>query len=94
MSSQIANQIKLITQPVLPKDAKIGLFGSRVKGNPSKFSDVDVAISNSSKIPGHSLELIRETLEKSDFPFKVDVIDLNQTSKFFRGKVEKEVVWL
>ena len=94
MSTQIANQIKLITEPVLPKNSKIGLFGSRIKGNPSKFSDVDIAISNSSKIPCHTLELIREALEKSNLPFKVDLVDVNQTSKFFRKKIEEEIIWL
>lgn len=94
MSSQIANQIKSITQSVLPTDTKIGMFGSRVQGTPSKFSDVDIAISSPSAIAGHTLELIRESFEKSNFPFKVDVIDLSQTSKFFREKVERETTWL
>lgn len=94
MSSLLQKQIGALAFSVLPKDSKIGFFGSRVKGTPSKFSDVDLVILGKTKIPGHMLELVREKMEKSSLPYKVDVVDLNSVSKDFQKNVINEVVWL
>lgn len=79
---------------VLPADSKIGIFGSRVNGTPSKFSDVDLVVLGKTRVPGFVLELVREKMEKSSLPYRVDVVDLNSVSNDFRKKVLKEIVWL
>lgn len=94
MSLDLQKQIKTIASSVLPTGFKLGLFGSRVKGLPSKFSDVDLAVAGKQKIPGHILENVREAMEKSRLPYRVDVVDLNNLSETFRKNVLKEIVWL
>ena len=38
--------------------------------------------------------LLRETVENSNIPYKVDVVDLSQTSREFREKALTEgIVW-
>lgn len=94
MGLDLQKQIKTIAFSVLPTGFKLGLFGSRVKGSPSKFSDVDLAVAGEQKISGHVLENIREAMEKSRLPYRVDVVDLNGLSETFRENVLKEIVWL
>lgn len=94
MSSLLQKQIKNMAFSVLPADSKIGFFGSRVKGSPSKFSDVDLVVLGKTKFPGHVLELVREKMEKSLLPYRVDVVDLNSVSENFRKNIINEIVWL
>ena len=94
MDSQLQKQVKNIAFSVLPADSKIGVFGSRISGNPSKFSDVDLAILGKDRLPGHLLELVKEAMEESSIPYKVDVVDLNRVSGQFKNNVLKEIVWL
>lgn len=94
MGSDLQKQIKNTVSPVLPTGYKLGFFGSRAKGTPSKFSDVDLAIVGEKKVPGFVLENIREVMEKSRLPYRVDVVDLNSLSKTFRENILKEIIWL
>lgn len=94
MSLDLQKQIKTVAFSVLPTGFKLGLFGSRVRGTPSKFSDIDLAVSGGQKTPGHLLENVREAMEKSRLPYRVDVVDLNGLSGTFRENVLKEIVWL
>lgn len=94
MSSLLQKQIRDMALSVLPADSKIGVFGSRVRGTPSGFSDIDLVILGKTKLPGHLLELVREAMENSSLPYRVDVVDLNRVSEVFRKNVLKEIVWL
>lgn len=94
MDPDLRKQIKTIASPVLPTGFKLGLFGSRIKGTPSRFSDVDLAIAGEKKMPGHILENVREAMEKSRLPYCVDVVDLNSLPETFRQNVLREIVWL
>ena len=57
-------------------DAKIFIFGSRVRNTNQKFSDVDIAILDAAA-DQKSLALIRYELEESDLPYKTDVVNYN-----------------
>ncbi|MBI3559415.1 nucleotidyltransferase domain-containing protein [Candidatus Gottesmanbacteria bacterium] len=94
MSLGLQKQIKTVASSVLPTGFKLGLFGSRTKGTPSKFSDVDLAVIGEKKAPGHILESVREVMEKSPLPYRVDVVDLNSVSETFRKNILREIVWL
>ncbi len=61
-------------------------FGSRVKGNHRKFSDLDICTKNN--IPEVTLAHIQADFEGSDLPFKVDVVALSKCSKRFRQEIE------
>ncbi len=66
----------------------IYLFGSRAKGEETPYSDVDIAIKSSDLNP-KDLAWIRFMIEESNFPFKVDLIDLSK-APYLGEIIEKE----
>ncbi len=72
---------------------KVFLFGSRATGKQSIHSDVDLAVVAEEDI-SRKLPLLKEFLEESNLPYKVDIIDLNETS-YLKETIEKEGIrWL
>jgi predicted nucleotidyltransferase len=59
-------------------------FGSRISGNPQRFSDLDIAIISDSPISFELLGRLRDAFSESDLPYKIDVIDWASTSEGFR----------
>ena len=60
-------------------DWKILLFGSRIKGTNKPFSDLDVCL-KSIGTPGQTIDCLkladlRESLTKSNLPYRVDIVD-------------------
>ncbi len=75
-------------------DVKIVLFGSRARGDYIKTSDIDIGILPRGKINKKKLILLREKMENSNIPYKVDIVDLSQASREFKEKALKEgILW-
>ncbi len=70
------------------KPVKVYLFGSRARGTNSEHSDVDIAIDSKVDIR-KELILLREVIEESSLPYKVDLVDL-KGAPYLRETVEKE----
>ena len=68
--------------------ADIYLFGSRATGRETSYSDVDIAIKSSDLDP-KDLAWIRLVIEESNFPYKVDLIDLSK-APYLAEIIEKE----
>lgn len=68
------------------------VFGSRVKGNAKKFSDLDLALDAGSPIDWSVIGELKLALSESDLPIKVDVIDLNDVSERFREMVLRQAI--
>ena len=79
---------KLIKTLFGKKKVKVYLFGSRAKGKALPFSDYDLAFLSEGDI-SEELTFLRAILEESNFPYKVDVIDLNK-AKYLKEIVLKE----
>lgn len=62
------------------------LFGSTVKGNTNKNSDVDIAFLSDKKLDKYQLFMIAQELA-SKLNQDVDLIDLNQASTVFQAQV-------
>ena len=71
------------------------LFGSRARGDYFETSDVDVGVLAKGQVNKSKITPFRERIEDSNIPYKVDVVDLSQTSKEFADKVFKEglLIW-
>ncbi len=75
------------------KKVEVYLFGSRTRGNFSEFSDVDIAIYSEEDI-SKELTLLREILEESNFPLKIDIVELRK-APYLKEVVKKEGIrWL
>lgn len=83
---QAITSIRTIVRNHLPDPSyRVFLFGSRATGTARKFSDVDVGILGKKSVPGHVVELIKEDLEESNIPYKVDVVDFTAVDPSFRN---------
>ncbi|MGB1092198.1 MAG: nucleotidyltransferase family protein [Oceanobacter sp.] len=65
-------------------------FGSRVHGiNLKPFSDLDLAI-NGEEIDALTLTNLRNAFSESDLPFRVDLVELTETTPEFRARIERQ----
>jgi predicted nucleotidyltransferase len=76
----------------LNSQTKVYLFGSSVKGDYKKFSDIDIAIENGDK---EAITNIRYQIENLNIPYKVEIIDLSKVSKEFKKEILKTgvLIW-
>ena len=77
-----------IIKKILEQYSDALIFGSRIKGTSKKFSDLDICIKRNIKDYEH--ELLKEAFEKSDLPFKVDIILYHQVTDAFKEIIDKD----
>ena len=86
-------QVRQIVKSHLP-EGEVFAFGSRVSGKAKKFSDLDLMVRTGASVPWKKLAELRESLEDSDLPITVDVVDWSQCSDDFRRMVAAGLVRL
>jgi len=71
------------------------LFGSRVRGCPRRFSDIDVALDNHGRsVPAALKSELNERLEDSTIPYRVDLVDLAELPAAAVARVRAEgIAW-
>ncbi len=76
------------------KRVEIYLFGSRARGDFQSGSDIDLAILSEEPL-SEELAVIREILEESNLPYKVDLVELRYTNEKLKQKVIQEgIKWI
>jgi len=92
----LLDRVKRIVRRVLgPTPAHVYLFGSWARGAQRPTSDIDVAIESADPLPRALLASLREALEESTIPNRVDVVDLAETDAAFRDRVRREgILWI
>jgi predicted nucleotidyltransferase len=73
----------------LPRSYKAVLFGSWANGTATKTSDVDIGIVGPHPIPLSLMYKIRENMESIPTLRKIELVDLQRTSKSFKKKILK-----
>ncbi len=82
-------KIKTIIRTYLPDQSyRLFLFGSRVAGYAKPYSDFDIGIAGP-RVPQITIGTIKDALEESNLPYKVDVVDFTDVSDTFRVHAEK-----
>ncbi|MCX7338240.1 MAG: nucleotidyltransferase domain-containing protein [Alphaproteobacteria bacterium] len=82
-----------ITQDILAKyPYTFYAFGSRARGNPKRFSDLDLCFLED--IPYNIRSHIEEDFEESDLPYKVDCVHFFSCDETFREIIQKDLVLL
>ena len=85
---------RIVLNRLSGRDATVVFFGSRASGSASVASDIDVAVLPRRPLPTGLLSRIREALEESHVPYRVDVVDLSSVDPAFRKRVlETGVIW-
>lgn len=70
------------------------LFGSWARGTPKRTSDVDIAVEPLEALPPGALARLRERLEESTIPYRVEVVDLSSADDGFRQRIKEEgILW-
>ena len=84
-------QLRLVlslTQAHLP-GVEVWAYGSRVRGNPRRYSDLDLVAFTA---PGQSAQAddLREAFEESDLPIRVDLFLWEELPDSFHREIERQ----
>ncbi len=74
-------------------EIEVYLFGSRAQGNSSRFSDIDIGFLSNRDISGE-LSILRELLDESNIPYKVDIVDLSENNDLKKAVLKEGKRWL
>ncbi|TSE28210.1 Nucleotidyltransferase domain protein [Tepidimonas thermarum] len=85
-----------ILAPVVRRyGADVWLFGSRARGDARRASDIDVALRAPTPVPPDVLAGVREALEESHIPFRVDLVDYRSAAEGLQRAIDAEgVAWI
>lgn len=93
----IAQQDKEIILAIIQgvfSESKVYLFGSRAEGKHDVGSDIDIAVDIGAPIDSQKIYLIKEKLEETNIPQRVDVVDLYSASDLLKEQVmTKGILW-
>ena len=84
----------LVLKEFASEDVRVILFGSRARGDAHPGSDADLAL-----VPGKNFSLIklsnlREKIDDSNIPFRVDIVNTHEISPEFQNQIKKDgIVW-
>lgn len=86
----------LVVAPLKKKGAQIFVFGSRARGQHHQFSDLDLFYIEAPATPVSGLELsnIRELLEESNLPVKVDLVNWCDLAESYKNSADRDKVEL
>jgi hypothetical protein len=92
------NYLSALKQMVLShlgnENVKVLLFGSRARNDNHPASDVDIAIVPGQGFDRMKITLLKEKIENSTIPYKVEIVNLAETSDDFRNEIMKDaIVW-
>jgi len=73
-------------------DYHVVAFGSRATWTAKDYSDLDLAILSQDPLPISTLSALKEDLEESRLPFRVDIIDYASVENGFRNIILKHGV--
>jgi predicted nucleotidyltransferase len=65
-------------------------FGSRVKGNAQKYSDLDICIMCDKELSPKVVDELEDEFVESDLPIKVDIVIWGNIADDFRRIVESK----
>jgi predicted nucleotidyltransferase len=75
------------------KEVKLFLFGSRARGDNTIFSDIDIGILSDKDI-SKDIVILREILEESNIPYKVDIVELSKNRDLLDVVLKEGKRWL
>lgn len=81
--------IEELLAPYIATDA-LYVFGSRVTGDSDNYSDLDLLIRSEEALSFADFMALKDTLEYSELPMRVDLLDWQRISPEFRANIEQQ----
>ena len=75
---------------LLPRSARVWVFGSRATGRARRYSDLDLLIDAGRPLGLDEAGMLREAFEESDLPYRVDIVDWHAIGDRFRSLIAAE----
>jgi len=72
------------------RDIGLKLFGSRARGDARRASDIDLALVGKQPIAAADMAALREALEESPVPFRIDLVDYASAPAYLRAAIDRE----
>lgn len=73
---------------------QLKLFGSRARGDARRTSDIDLALVGEQPVAVADMAALREALEESGVPFRVDLVDYASAPIQLRAAIDREgIAW-
>ena len=85
------NIVRSILQSQL-SDTEVWAFGSRARGTPKPYSDLDLALITSQALSLSKMAQLHDAFDNSDLTIKVDLVDWASTSENFRDIIARDKV--
>lgn len=73
-----------VVAPLETMGAKVWCYGSRARGDGKKFSDLDLMVESGRDL-SREISSMLETLQQSNFPFMVDLVQLADFAEAYKA---------
>ena len=83
-----------LVAPLKEVGATVWIFGSRARGDHKKFSDVDILVESHDEKINTLLSRIREKFEEGNFPYKIDLLLIEDLAQSYKDSVLKDRILL
>ncbi len=80
-----------IVDPLARHGARVFCYGSRARGDYRPFSDLDLMV-ESGDLVGLNLGELMENIQKSNFPFKVDIVNYSDFAESYKQSYQKDKI--
>ncbi len=92
MKNHLSELKKFVVDFLKNEQVKIVLFGSRARKKNQSFSDVDIGLIPYKEFNEKKITFLKEMIENSNIPYKVEIVNFNETSKDFKNEALKETI--
>ena len=76
-------------EPLKKVNCKVWIFGSRVTNKFKKFSDIDLLYESSQELELGFIFKIKTELEDSNFPIKIDIVNVKDLADSYKEDILK-----
>ena len=83
---------QIVLAIINPQKIMVFLFGSRVSGHHARGADADIGLLADDKLPANLYHQIRNAIDESILPWKVDIVDFTRVDPAFKEDVLKDIV--
>ena len=84
----------MVLEELKNEKVKIFLFGSRARGDNFTVSDVDIGYIPKDNFDDKKITFLKEKIENSTIPYKVEVVNFNNVSEDFKNEALKDIeIW-